>query len=273
MSTVAFLRRRPVLIGVVHLPPLPGSPLAHRTGKQHSLARSIDFVVRDARTLQLGGCDALIVENFGDVPFYPEAVPAETIAAMSAALVAIRAAVRKLPLGVNVLRNDARAALGIAAALELDFFRVNVHTGAAVTDQGVIEGRAFETLRERARLGSRAAILADAHVKHATPLSREPLSDAVADIAHRSLADAVIISGRATGSPPDPADVEAAARAAGSVPVLLGSGLTQDNARELLAHAGGAIVGTSLKRGGDVAERVDLARVRRLAQLFRTLRA
>lgn len=262
----SFLTRRPLLIGVVHLPALPGAPLCRAP-----LNRSIEFAVRDARTLEQGGVDALIVENFGDVPFYPDAVPAETIAAMSAALIAIRAQVKKLPLGVNVLRNDARAALGIAAALELDFFRVNVHTGAAVTDQGLIEGRAYETVRERARLGSGAKILADAHVKHATPLSREPLCDAVADIAHRSLADAVVISGRATGSPPSVEDVAEAAAAAGSVPVLLGSGLNHDNARELLEHARGAIVGTSLKRGGDVAECVDLQRVKKLAALFRSL--
>jgi len=278
LSTVPFLRRRPAssgpalirpaLIGVVHLRALPGAPRA-----QQPLQAVIEFAVRDARALQLGGCNALIVENFGDVPFHPQSVPAETIAALSAALLSIRAAVHGLPLGVNVLRNDARAALGIAAALDLDFFRVNVHTGAAVTDQGIIEGRAHETLRERARLGARAAILADAQVKHATPLSRESLAEAVADIAHRSLADAVIVSGRATGSPPTPEAVAQAALAAGSVPVLLGSGLTQENARELLEHASGAIVGTSLKRGGDVAERVDLARVKKLAALFRSLRS
>lgn len=268
MSRAAFLRRHPLLIGVVHLRPLPGAPLASLP-----LSKVIEHAVRDARSLVSGGVDALIVENFGDVPFYPTQVPAETIASLSAALLAIRAHAPKLPLGVNVLRNDARAALGIAAALELDFLRVNVHAGAAVTDQGLVEGRAYETARERARLHCSAAILADAHVKHATPLSSESLPEAVADLAHRALADAIIISGRATGSAPAPAAVEAASQASAGLPVLIGSGLNLDNAGELLRHAQGAIVGTSLKRGGDVAQPVDVARVRALVRAMRATRS
>jgi len=76
----------------------------------------------------------------------------------------------KLPIGFNVLRNDAQAALAICAACGGSFIRVNIHTGAMLTDQGLIEGAAFHTLRFRRAICPSAQIFADVHVKHAVPL-------------------------------------------------------------------------------------------------------
>jgi membrane complex biogenesis BtpA family protein len=261
-----FSARAPLLIGVVHLSPTPGSP---RYGG--SFQDVVERACADAVALAENGCDALIVENFGDTPFHPANVPPETVASLALCVERIAERVRALPIGVNVLRNDARAALAICATTSACFVRVNVHCGAAVTDQGFVEGRAHETLRERARLGKAVSILADAHVKHATPLSRESLSEAVSDLVGRGLADAVIVSGRATGHAPTPDDVRDAQRAAGGKPVLVGSGLTVDNAKELMQHAAGAIVGTSLKRDGRVELAVDPARVARLRTTFDAL--
>src|SRR5947208_297369 len=156
-----FTGHAKLLIGVVHLGPLPGSP---RWGGD--LERLIEFSVNDAETYERGGVHALFIENFGDVPFTKSNVSAETIAVMTAAGRAIRAGV-KLPIGFNVLRNDARAALALCAACGGSFIRVNVHTGAMLTDQGLIEGEAYETLRYRERICPGVQILADVHVKHA----------------------------------------------------------------------------------------------------------
>ncbi len=272
MPSTVFLTDRPgrrFLIGAVHLGALPGSPRAQPTAVgTDPLASLVAAAVQDARTLVEGGCDALIVENFGDVPFHPTHVPPETVAAMALAIAAVRKIADGRPVGVNVLRNDARAALGLCAATGAEFVRVNVHAGAAVTDQGLVEGRAFETLRERARLAPGVAILADAHVKHATPLSRETLAECVEDLVQRALCDGVIVSGAATGRPPDPARVREAYNAAGNVPVFIGSGLDEHNAAVLLEYAAGAIVGTSLKVDGRVANPVEAARVRRMRAIF-----
>jgi membrane complex biogenesis BtpA family protein len=156
----------------------------------------------------------------------------------------------------------------LGAATAARFVRVNVHTGAAVTDQGVIEGRAAETLRERARLCPGVAILADVHVKHAVPLGGGGIEDAALDTLKRGLADALIVSGAATGSPPDARTIAAVRKAVGGAPILVGSGLDARNARSLLARADGAIVGTALKRDGKVAEPVDVERVERVRKLF-----
>lgn len=256
---------RPALIGVVHLAATPGSP--RFAGDVRAL---LDRARADARALATG-CDALIVENFGDTPFFAEVVPSETIATLALALDAVRVVADGRPVGINVLRNDARAALGLCAATGASFLRVNVHTGAAVTDQGLVQGRAADTLRERARLCPGAALLADVHVKHATPLSRESLHDAARDTRLRGLADVLIVSGVATGSAPDVASVKEVRDAVPGTPILLGSGLREDNAAALLAHADGAIVGTALKRDGDVAQLVDPDRVRAMRRLFESL--
>ncbi|MFT5476812.1 MAG: membrane complex biogenesis BtpA family protein, partial [Planctomycetota bacterium] len=217
----------PTFVGVVHLLPLPGAP-RHAGGFEPVLERARS----DAAALCAGGCDALIVENFGDVPFFAGRVPAETVAAMTLAVAEVRRVAPHVLVGVNVLRNDARSALGICAASGAEFIRVNVHTGAAVTDQGLISGQAADTLRERARLAPGVKILADVHVKHATPMGSESLVQAAQDTLLRGLADALIVSGAATGEAPAGASVRTL-RAAVDGPLLLGSGLDLERADEL----------------------------------------
>lgn len=261
--------KRLQLIGVVHAQALPGSPgfaaleaSATREGRT-ALEHLQSLAASDARALVAGGCDALIVENFGDAPFFKDAVPSETIAALALVVDAVQRSVKRaLPIGVNVLRNDVRAALGICAATGANFVRVNVHVGAAVTDQGLVEGRAAETLRERARLCGTVGIWADVHVKHATPLGRETIEQSALDTRERGLADALIVSGVGTGKAPDASRVTAVRNALPRAPIYLGSGVTVENARELLEDADGAIVGTALKRDGRVELPVDVARVR-----------
>ena len=251
------------LFGVVHLRPLPGSP--RWGGDLNSLIR---FAVADAVAYERGGAHAIFIENFGDVPFTKSSVGAETIAAMTAAGCAIRAAVN-LPIGFNVLRNDACAALALCAACDGDFIRVNVHTGAMLTDQGLIEGDAFNTVRYRERIRPNAKIFADVHVKHAVPLGNWSIEDSAHDTVERGLADALIISGVGTGQAADMADVERVRRACPKTKLLLGSGVNATNVKEYLRFADGVIVGSSLKRDGKLANPVDARRVAALVKAMR----
>ncbi|HEU4521206.1 MAG TPA: BtpA/SgcQ family protein, partial [Thermoanaerobaculia bacterium] len=175
----------------------------------------------------------------------------EAIAAMSRVISEVARNVKK-PFGVNVLRNDARAALAIAAATGAAFIRINVHTGAMVTDQGIIEGTAAETLRARASLAPDVAIFADHLVKHASPLGQADPLQAAKDLRLRGLADAVIISGSETGAAADPARLTML-RSVIDAPLLVGSGLTAENAAAF-GEADGAIVGTSVKGKNDAVD-------------------
>jgi hypothetical protein len=263
-----FPRWKKALIGVVHLAATPGAP---RFGGDR--AAVVRRAVADAQALVAGGVDALIVENLGDVPFFARSVPPETVAIMTLALDAVLRVAGSVPVGVNVLRNDARAALGLCAATGASFVRVNVHCGAAVTDQGVIEGDAAHTLRERTRLCPDVKLLCDVHVKHAMPLGGGSIESAALDTLQRGLADALIVSGEATGSAPDAERIARVRRAVPQAVILIGSGLDERNAGALLEHADGAIVGTSLKRDGRVDQPVDEARVARLRKLFDAARS
>src|SRR3972149_5579610 len=152
------------LIGMVHLGPLPGSPRW-----DGSMERVVEAALADATALVGGGMDALLVENFGDAPFSPGRVEPATVAAMTAVAAELRRALPQAPLGVNVLKNDARAALAVAAAVGARFIRVNVHAGAVLSDQGVIQSDAYATLRDRRLLGADVRIFADAGGNTAVP--------------------------------------------------------------------------------------------------------
>jgi len=202
------------------------------------------------------------------VPFTRASVGPETVAAMAAVGTTIAGAV-KLPIGFNVLRNDAPAALALCAACGGSFMRVNVHSGAMLTDQGIIEGDAYHTLRYRERVAPGAEIFADVHVKHAVPLGDWTLEDAAHDTAERGLADALIVSGVGTGQAADLADVERVRRTCPKTKLLLGSGVTVANVKDYLRFADGVIVGSSLKRNGRLANPVDARRVAALVKAMK----
>lgn len=248
------------VVGMVHLPPLPGTP-----GFDGDRGAVEERALADARALEAGGVDAVLVENFGDAPFYPDDVPEHTVADMTALVRAVRGAV-DVPVGVNVLRNDAAAALSVAAAAGGAFVRVNVHVGARVTDQGVVEGRAHETLRLRDRLDADVRILADVNSKHSAALGAPVTpADAARDAVERGRADGVVVTGDRTGAAVDRRDLEAVVRAVGDdAPVFVGSGVTPDTVDELLAVADGVIVGSALKADGDPTKPVVEARVAEL---------
>ena len=253
------------IVGVIHLPPLPGSA---RGPSAREMTGILEFARRDAAAWASGGADALIVENFGDVPFRKETVGPETIAAMTLAVAAVMAECG-LPVGVNVLRNDVEGAVAIAAAAGGQFVRANVYAGAAVTDQGLIEGRADAVQALIRRLDAPVSVWADVDVKHAAPLSPHPIGEMAEDAVARGLAGAVIVTGAGTGHPTDPVDLQAVRAALPRTPIYVGSGDTVKSLPSLLTIADGAIVGTAAKADGILGNPVDPQRVRALVAAAR----
>ena len=255
MDLYQLFKTRTPIIGVVHLLPLPTSP---RWGG--SLKAVIDRAEQEATALSSGGVDGIIVENFFDAPFTKNQVDPAVVSAMTVVVQRIQNLVT-LPMGINVLRNDAKSAMAIATCVKAQFIRVNVLTGVMATDQGLIEGEAHQLLRYRRELGSDVKILADVLVKHARPLSSVNLTTAVQDTIERGLADAVILSGWATGNPPNLEDLELASASAHGTPVFIGSGATWENIGTLIQAVDGVIVSSSLKRHGHREQPIDPIRV------------
>ncbi len=241
-----------LLLGVVHLRPLAGSPR-----NVDSLEAIVEAARIDSEALLDAGFDGYVVENFGDAPFYAGRVPPHVLTCMTRI-------VCELPrenafVAVNVLRNDVAGALSVAAATGIQAIRVNVHCGAMVTDQGLIEGQAAETIRLRETIAPQVAVLADVDVKHAGPVSvRYSLADAARETAYRGLADALIVTGRATGEEAAGDDLRTVREAVRDRPVLVGSGVTRDSVARWLQDADGVIVGSSLKHRGQVEQPVDI---------------
>jgi len=232
----------------------------------------LDRALVDAKALARGGVDGFVVENFGDAPFHKGTRDDPVAPDVPAALALVAHTIRTscdLPVAINCLRNDGLAALGAAVVAGARWIRVNVLAGAYLTDQGVIEGEAARLFAYRRQLGSRIDVLADFLVKHSTPLAPFDVAAAAKDLAERSGAAGIVLSGSRTGEPVDPDLLDTVRAAVGGFPIWIGSGLTPGNAAVLWPRCDGAIVGTSLKRGGRVAAPVDPARVRALRKACR----
>jgi len=256
--------RTPCLVGVAHLLPLPGSPRW-----DGDMSAVIGRAVADASALERAGFHGIIIENYGDVPFSRGFAGRGAVAAMAAVGARVRDRVA-LPLGVNVLRNDALSAVAVAAAIDASFIRVNVHVGAAVTDQGIVEGEAMETMRAIRATKPDLAVFADLMVKHAAPLGGRSLEASASDAVERGLATAVIVTGDATGAAASLDDARRAASAVPGTPVFVGSGVNVETVAAALAAADGVIVGSALMADGVAGGPIEEARA---AAVVRAARA
>jgi membrane complex biogenesis BtpA family protein len=254
--------KNPKIVGVIHLPALPGTP---RGGNAGDFARIIEYARKDAAAWAEGGADALMVENFHDVPFHKGPVGPETVAAMTLAVAAVLEE-SGLPTGVNVLRNDVEAAAAIAAMTGASFIRANVYVGAAVTDQGLIEGHADLVQALIRRLGADVNVWADVDVKHAAQLAPRSLGELAEDAVKRGLASALIVTGSGTGHPTSLDDVRAVRAAMPHTPIYVGSGANTQTLPALLEVADGAIIGSAAKENADPANPVEVRLVKALIE-------
>ena len=270
MSAPETLFRRPkFVVGAVHVGALPGTPAASRT-----VSELVAQAAREAALYRGCGVDGLIVENMHDVPYLRgDAVGPEIVASMALAGRAVKEACAGLPVGVQILAGANRASLAVAHAAGLDFVRVEGFAFAHVADEGWIDSSAAELLRYRRMIGAeRVRVWADVKKKHSSHAVTADVSlGETARAAEFMRADAVIVSGNATGEPPRAADVREAKSHTG-LPVVLGSGVDPDNLEEFYGEADGFIIGTYFKRGGNWANPVDARRVRKLMEKVAILR-
>ncbi|RWK88285.1 MAG: BtpA/SgcQ family protein [Mesorhizobium sp.] len=256
---VELFGRTKVVIGVVHLSPLPGAPRYDGEAVEAIYQRGLD----DARSYLDGGCDGVIVENHGDIPFAkPDDIGPETAAYMAVVSDRIRREFAK-PVGINVLANAAIPALAIASAAGAGFIRVNQWANAYVANEGFVEGESGRAARYRARLRANGIrIFADAHVKHGAHaiVADRPVEELVKDLVFFD-ADAIIATGQRTGHAADLSYISMIKEAAG-LPTLVGSGVTSDNANDILGVVDGLIIASSLKHDGVWWNQVDPARVK-----------
>lgn len=245
---------------MIALPPMPGYDA------YTNIDALIDAALEDLEHLEHGGVDAVLVENDFDQP-HTRFGGAEVHAAMTRITREVVSRAR-VPVGVEVLLDDWRASLAIAAVTGARFIRVDFFVDRVMTKFGEFEPNPSAVMNYRRRIrAEHVQLYADLQVKYSAPIGAPKLIEHSARDAELAGADAVIISGSETAVGPSPNDLRAAHAAA--LPVLIGSGLTHENAAALIPLADGAIVGTALRSGREATDRVVRAHVSRLVHAVR----
>ena len=249
------LKKEKVIIGMVHLLPLPGSP-----GYKGNLDDIYEAGLKDLRALEKGGAGAIIIENFGDVPYARENELINKIA--FATMVARLRKETKLPVGINYQFNDVETEWAVAYNCDVDFLRCEVFAENRIGPNGVFVAAGPELMRIKAHYKKDIMILADASVKHTFALAEQPLDFTIESLIEGG-ADGIIVTGITTGVNPSVDDVKLVKKHAKKLPVILGSGINEKNVNDYLPYINGAIVGSSLKKDHIVENPVDVNNVKK----------
>lgn len=246
------------IIGMVHLQPLPGAP-----GYKGDLEAVYEAALYDLKALINGGANAVIVENFGDIPY---ATDNELITNTAFAAIAARLRIEcDLPMGINVQFNNFEAEWAIAYSCGYDFIREEVFAENRMGPNGVCISSGPALMRLKAKYPKDIAILADVNVKHTFAIVEQPLDFTIESIIE-SGADCLICTGITTGKSPSVDDVKEMKRIAGDVPVIVGSGVNAKTVKDYLSVSDGAIIGSSFKKDGNVMNPIDEERVKALME-------
>jgi len=260
-----FGTKKPI-IGMLHLKPLPGSPIYDGKG----LSKVIETALKDAEALVNGGVNALQVENFNDPSYFPNDAPPETISSMTIVAHEVRKCFPKITMGICLLA-DPEASIAVAHCVGAQYIRATFFTEAAVDVSGLVTRLPHAILRYRKFLDPSIKILADVHIKHSAPLGQRPIEEAAYDAAY-FMADAILVSGKHTGMPTNIEDVKRVKKVLPDFPVYIGSGINTKNVGELFEYADGAVCGSSLKYDGISTNEVDPARVAEFMKVVEKIR-
>lgn len=258
-----FENGKRAVIGMVHCLALPGTP-----GYCGDMEKITEQALADAVNLEKAGCDAIIVENMGDSPF------AEFLAVeQTAALAAISALVKKsvtIPVGIDAAMNDYRTSLSTALAVGGAFVRLPIFVDTVeYSGCGILQPCAHDAMIYRKNIGAeRVEIFADVQVKHTHMLLPHVSIEDSARAAQDNGADAIIVTGTHIGAE-TPIEIIEKTKKVVTVPVIAGSGVKTVNIKEQLKIADGAIVGSSLKQGGDILNPISFKLTSALVKAFR----
>lgn len=262
-----LVSKKKFVIGMVHFPACPGFALYDE--ERSNITHMIERVKGDLLALQENGVDAVMFCNENDRPYTLQADFA-TVAVMSRVIGELLHLL-KVPFGVDVLW-DAKAALAIAKATGASFVR-EVITGAYVSDMGIWNTSVGEVFKYRKLIEAEdVAVLFNIMAEFAYSLDRRPVEFIAKSVVFSSMADAILVSGPMTGLPPDAETVRKVKEQVGNVPVIVNTGVNEENVSNLLNYADGVIVGTSFKKDGITWNPVDPERVRRFMRKVESLR-
>jgi len=256
MSFLQDIKKKKMIIGMVHAQALPGTP-----NNKYSISEIISQAVQEAKLYVQFGLDAIILENMHDVPYLNKEVGPEIIASMTT----IAAEVNKnisIPCGVQILAGANKEALAAAHATGCEFIRVEGFVYSHIADEGLMHACAGELIRYRKAIGAEnIAVFADIKKKHSSHSITADLD--MTDFAEACkffLADGIILTGKSTSQETDVNELKKV-RETSDLPILIGSGITLDNIVKYWKLANGFIVGSHFKEEGNWQNSVSADRV------------
>lgn len=249
-----------MIIGMVHLKPLPTSP-----ENKFSVDEIIDYALRDLRTLEEAGIKYAIVENVFDTP-YPTKLTTELIITYTHIFSVVKSH-SNIQLGVNIHATSGIEEMVVASVCGASFIRAESFVEYRYTMSGMLEPMAPQLMRKKAAMNSKVKVFADVNVKESRAVFEQKIEETIPE-ALTANADAIIVTGLATGKPPVPLEIKHLKKYTSTKPLLIGSGVNDENIAELMEFADGAIIGSSIKEDGIISNPVSLDRTKELlAQL------
>lgn len=252
-----FGRRSAVVIGMVHVDALPGTPKHNQT-----MSQIITKACKEASIYKQAAVDGIMIENMHDTPYLNQEIGPEVTAAMSAICCEVKRVAPDIPCGIQILAGANKEAMAVAKACSLDFVRVEGFVFSHVADEGLMNSCAGELLRYRKSISAdNVLIFCDIKKKHSSHAITSDVNLAeTAKAAEFFLADGVIVTGTSTGAPANHMDMLEVKKSV-NIPVLIGSGVTLENVQTYI-QASGMIIGSYFKESGHWCGDVEFNRVK-----------
>ena len=238
-------KNRKLVIGMVHLLPLPGNP-AYR-GDRETIEK---WAIEDAHTLIDSGVDAIMVENFNDGPQYSTEIPLSSYSLMLSIVAKIRDFC-KLPLGVNIEMNAFEQEWMMAYATHADFTRIEAFVDNRAGSFGFIEAASTPLAQLMKDYPSDTALLTDVRTAETYGCPEVPINE-LAQNARNHDSSAVIVTENDHGNHVTVDGVKSMREVMGDFPIIVGAGVHPDNVLDYLKFADGVIVGRGFQKGDRV---------------------
>ena len=261
-----IIKKNKIIIGMVHFPPLPGTP---NFNDDKNLSKIVNSISSDLDSLQNNGIDAVMFGNEGDRPYLLKASN-ETLSAMAYVIGLIKNKI-KVPFGVNYLW-DPIATVALGSVCNANFVR-EVFTGVYDSDMGLWEPKAAEAVRLRTNLHRKdMKLLFNVNAEFASPLGTRSTAEKAESAYFSSLADAICVSGVITSKSANLQELEETKKRIKDVPVFANTGVKIENVEEMLSVADGCVIGSSLKYDGNTWNNIDPDRVKKFMDKVNQIR-
>jgi membrane complex biogenesis BtpA family protein len=258
-----------LLIGMIHVPALPGTPLNSISPKH-----IVDKCVYEASLYHKCDVDSIMIENMHDIPYLKKNVGPEIVSMMSIIAYEIRKILPlKTPLGIQILAGANKEAIAVAHSSQFNYIRAEGFVFSHVADEGIFESDAGELLRYRKQIGADTVkVFTDIKKKHSSNFITNDLSIAeMAKNAEFFLSDGIVVTGSSTGAEADIEEV-ISVRKQTNLPILIGSGITYDNIDKYYNYADGFIIGSYFKNKGNWKNDLDEMKIAEFVEKFKGLK-